>query len=697
MKMKISTSHAALLLAVFLTISAWFCMLASAQSGGAQSAPSKEPALVPGLDERFIDTSADPCSNFFQYACGNFTKYYPIPNDRSSYGTGTIVFEHNEYVLHNLLDQAAAGGADRTPNQQKIGDYYGACMDTAAIDRKGLEPFRPELDRIAALKNKRELTPLFAHYQLTNVNAFFGIGEQQDFKDATKQIGLADQGGLGLPERDYYFRAGEAAEKTRQQYVQHITNTMKLLGESEQDAEKDARSVMQLETALAKVSMDITSRREPQNIYHMMPVADLEKLTPVLDWPRLLSESDFPPITEINVANPDFFKGLNTVLDSTDLATIKAYLRWQLIASADSTVLPKAFDEEIFDFNGHKLRGQPEQQARWKRCVQATDRALGEALGQVYVEKEFPPSSKAATLQMVHDIENAMNQDIDTLDWMSAETKIRAKAKLHAVADKIGYPDHWRDYSKLIVERDDAYGNAERAVVFENKRQIEKIGKPVDRGEWGMSPPTVNAYYNPSMNDINFPAGILQSPFYDPKATDAENYGHVGGIVGHELTHGFDDEGRKFDGNGNLSDWWTAEDGKKFEEKADCTVKEYDSFVAVDDVHVNGKLTLGENTADNGGLRLAFIAFLADAKRKNIDLSQKQNGYTPIQQFFLGHGQNWCGSTRPEQLRLQVQTDPHSPRQFRVNGVVQNMPEFGQAFGCKVGQPVMPQNACHVW
>jgi putative endopeptidase len=693
MKTKSSIRNASSL----LTLCALFCAIASAQSGDAQSTPSREPALVPGLDERLIDTSADPCANFFQYACGNFTKYYPIPNDRSSYGTGTIIAEHTEYVLRSLLEQAAAAGPDRTPNQQKIGDYYGACMDSAAIDRKGLEPFQPELDRIAALKSKSELTSLFARFQLTNINAFFGTGEQQDFKDATKQIGFVDQAGLGLPERDYYFRTGEAPEKTRQQYVQHIANTFKLLGESDQDAAKDAQSILQVETALAKSSMDVTSRREPQNIYHMMLVADLEKLTPALDWARLLSESDFPPITEINVVNPDFFKGLNTVLDSTDLATIKAYLRWQLVASTESTVLPKAFDEEAFDFYGRKLSGQPEQQARWKRCVQATDRAMGEALGQVYVEKEFPPASKAATVQMVHDIENAMDQDINTLDWMSAETKARAKTKLHAVADKIGYPDHWRDYSKLIVRRDDAYGNVERAAVFENKRLIEKIGKPVNRGEWGISPATVDAYYNPSMNDINFPAGILQSPLFDPKATDAENYGHIGGIVGHELTHGFDDEGRKFDANGNLSDWWTEEDGKKFEEKADCTVKEYSSFVAVDDVHVNGKLTLGENTADNGGLRLAFIAFLADAKRKNIDLSQKQNGYTPIQQFFLGHGQNWCGSTRPEQLRLQVQTDEHSPREFRVNGVVQNMPEFGHAFGCKTGQPMMPQNACRVW
>ena len=668
-----------------------------AQSKNTTAADEKPQALPSGLDKRFLDTTADPCVNFFQYACGNFPKYYPIPNDRSGYGTGTLVFEHNEYVLHTMLEKAAAGGADRTPNQQKIGDYYAACMDTPAIDQKGLKPFQIELDRIAGLKDKSELTSLLAHYQLINVNAFLGLSVQQDFKDATKEIAAVDQGGLGLPERDYYFRTGDAAEKTRKQYVEHISKALGLLGESESDAQTDAQSIFQLETALAKGSMDITSRREPKNIYHLMGLADLEKLTPGLDWPRLLSEAHFPEVKEINVAAPDFFKALNTLLDTTDLKTIKGYLRWQLIASTESTALPKALDEENFDFYGRKLRGQPEQQARWKRCVQATDGALGEALGQVYVAQEFPPSSKAATLQMVHDIESAMNQDLDGLDWMSPATKARAKAKLHAIADKIGYPDHWRDYSKLTVERDDAYGNSQRAAIFESLRQAAKIGKPVDRGEWGMSPPTVNAYYNPSMNDINFPAGILQPPLYDPKATDAENYGHIGGVVGHELTHGFDDEGRQFDGNGNLSDWWTTEDGKKFVDKADCTVNEYSNFVAVDDAKVNGKLTLGENTADNGGLRLALLAFLADAKRKNIDLTQKEDGYTPLQQFFLGHGQNWCGSTRPEQLRLQVQTDPHSPREFRVNGVVRNMPEFGEAFGCKAGQPMMPQKMCRVW
>jgi putative endopeptidase len=683
--------HFAILLLITGSVNS--VLMGQATSSGAE----KQPELLSGLDQRFIDSSADPCADFFKYACGKFTKYYPIPNDRSGYGTGALVADRNEYILHTMLEKAAAGGAGRTATEQKIGDYYASCMDVDAINKKGLEPLQPELDRIAALQNKSELTSLLAHFQLINVNAFLGFGEQQDFKDATKQIALVDQGGFGLPERDYYFRTGDAAEKTRKEYVQHIANMLKLMGEPENAAASDAQSVMQLETALAKVSMDIVTQRDPDKVYHIMQVSELAKLTPNIDWPRFLAEGGAPAVTQLNVTNPEFFKGLSALLDTTDMSTIKAYLRWQAINGVPGIVLPQAFDEEDFDFFSRKLRGQPEQRARWKRCVQTTDGALGEALGQVYVAQEFSPASKEATLQMVKDIESAMDRDLDTLDWMSAETKVRAKAKLHAVADKIGYPNHWRDYSKFVVTRDDAFSNVQRGVVFENLRQLAKIGQPVDRGEWVMSPPTVDAYYSASMNDINFPAGILQPPLFDPKATDAENYGHIGGVVGHELTHGFDDEGRKFDGNGNLSDWWTSEDGKKFDEKADCTVKEYSSFVVMDDVKVNGKLTLGENTADNGGLRLAFMAFLEDAKRKNIDLKEKRDGYTPIQQFFLGHGQTWCGSTRPEQLRLQVQTDPHSPREFRVNGVVENMPEFGDAFGCKPGQPMMPQNVCRVW
>jgi putative endopeptidase len=467
------------------TVVAMMLMAATAfaQTSKVNSA-SENYDLLPGLDKQLIDTSANPCVDFFQYACGNFSKLHPIPNDRASFGTGAMIAEHDEKVLHAMLEKAAAGGEARTSNEQKIGDYYAACMDAEAINRKDLQPLQPDLDRIAALKDKSELASLLAHFQLINVNAFLGFGEQQDFKDATKQIATVDQGGLGLPERDYYFRTGDAAEETRKQYVQHITNTLKLMGEPESQAASDAQSIMQLETALAKVSLDITSQRDPNKIYHMTPLTDLQKLPPNVDWPRFLDQVNAPPIKELNVTNPEFFKGLNALIESTDLKTIKTYLRWQLINSTPGIVLPKAFDEEAFDFNGRKLSGQPEQPARWKRCVTATDTALGAALGQVYVAQEFPPSSKQATVQMVKDIESAMDRDIDTLDWMSPATKVRSKEKLHGIADKIGYPDHWRDYSKLLIERDDAFGNAQRAVIFENLRQLSKIGKPVDRGEW---------------------------------------------------------------------------------------------------------------------------------------------------------------------------------------------------------------------
>jgi endothelin-converting enzyme/putative endopeptidase len=671
---------------------------AHAQAAAAAPIATEKPIkLIPGFDKDIIDSSVDPCSDFWQYACGNFDKLYPIPPDKSGYGTGAIVYDYTQVVLHQMLDKVALPSAQHTPNEQKIGDYYGSCMNEDAIHADGLKPLQPELDRISALTDKKQLTALLAHYQMINVNAFFGYGEEQDFKDARKQIAIVGQGGLGLPERDYYFRTGDAAEKTRTEYVAHIANMLGLMGEPTDKAAADAQKIMTLETALAKVSLDITSERDPNNVYHPMTVAKLAELTPEIDWPQLFADTGEPGITDLNVANPDFFKGLQPVLESTDLETIKTYLRWQLINSTPAYALPKAMDDENFDFYGHKLRGQPVQAARWKRCVEATDGALGEALGQVYVTSQFTAANKAFTVQMVHDIEGAMDKEIDAQAWMSAETKEKAEAKLHMVADKIGYPDHWRDYSTLKVVRGDAIGNAWRAAEFENKRELAKIGKPVDRGEWGMSPATVNAYYSPLMNDINFPAGILQSPLYDPNGTDPVNYGHIGAIVGHELTHGFDDQGSQFDGNGNLSDWWTPDDKKNFGKMTDCEVTEYGNFTAVADAKINGKLTLGENTADNGGLRLAYVAFMEDAKRKNIDLDAKQDGYTPMQHFFLAFAQDWCGATRPEQMRLQVQTDPHSPRQFRTDGVIQNMPEFGKAFGCKVGQPMMPANSCHVW
>jgi len=668
-----------------------------APASGDPTGASQSFKLIPSLDKDLLDTAADPCVDFYRYACGNWSKLHPIPSDSPYSDQFYNLDQYNRQVLHSILEGAAVAGSARDANTQKIGDYYATCMDEDAIQKKGVTALQPELDRINGLASKDQLPELLAHFQLIGVNAFLGFGSQQDFKDATREIAVVTQGGLGLPEKDYYLRTGEKDEEIRKQYVQHIGNMLKLLGTSDAEAASAAQAIMELETALAKVSMDVTSQREPHNIYHVMPNSGLQALTPALNWERFYPKTGAPVFSELNVAEPEFFKGMNAVIADTDLATIKLYLRWQLVQSLPGTTLPKALDEEQFDFGGRKLVGVPEQEPRWKRCVGATDGALGEALGKAYVERQFPASSKAQSLQMIHDVEAALGRDIESLDWMSPATKKLAEEKLHLIANKVGYPNQWRDYSKLTVERGDALGNNLRAVEFESHRQLAKIGKPVNRDEWGMSPPTVNAYYSASMNDINFPAGVLQSPFFDPSSAAALNYGHIGLFMGHEITHGFDDQGRQFDGHGNLHDWWTKEDADKFTQKAQCIVDEYSHF-SVGDTKLNGKLTLGENTADNGGMRLAYMAFLARAAEQGTDLEKKSaSGYTPVQEVFLGFAQDWCAEWRPELERLIATTDPHSPDRFRANGVLVNMPEFGKAFGCKAGQPMVAVKACRVW
>lgn len=673
--------------------------LALAQGGAVQAKDAKAPDVylpIPGFDTTSIDASVDPCNDFYKFACGKFAANHPIPADQSEVDQFYALYNVNTQSLRGILEKAAEGGAGRSPDAQKIGDYYKACMDTDAINAKGLTPLKPLLDQIDGLQSKSQMAGLLGNLQRVGVDALFSYGEQQDFKDATKQIATIGQGGLCLPEKDYYLRTGAKDDEIRKQYVEHVAKMLTLAGSSPEQAAKDAKAIMAFETALAKASMGVVEMRDPEKVYHLQPIATFEKSLPGVNFAAFEETIGSPKVTEINNSTPQYFPAMMTEVRAADMATIKAYLRYHLLTSVAGR-LPKAFDDENFDFYGRKLYGQPEQAARWKRCSNSVNGALGEALGKVYVEEYFAGDSKAKMVEMVKDIEDAMGRDIDQLDWMSAPTKVRAKEKLHTVANKIGYPDKWRDYSKLEVKPDDALGNMLRATSFENDRQLAKIGKPLDRGEWDMTPPTVNADYNPSMNDINFPAGILQPAFYDKSEDDAVNYGHIGAVIGHELTHGFDDEGKKFDAKGNLADWWTAEDTKKFEARTDCLVKEYGNFVAVDDVKVNGQLTLGENTADNGGLVLAYMAYLERAKKNGIDLASKKDGYTMPQRFYIGYAQNWCENARPEAVRAQVVSDPHSPDHFRTNGAIVNQPGFAAAFGCKKGAPMVPVDSCRVW
>jgi putative endopeptidase len=666
----------------------------------AQQAPAVAVKPLPGLDLSSIDMAADPCVDMYKYACGKFSANHPIPSDQPAVDPFYVLYNVNTQELNDILQKAQAGGATRSPDEQKIGDYFKACMDTSAINANGLKSIQPMLDKIDALGNgpsgRARLAALLGELHRYSVDAFFGYGQQQDFKDATKQIAEISQGGLGMPEKDYYLRTGDKDVKLRADYVAHVAKMLTLAGSSPEQAQKDAQNIMAMETELAKASLGVVDLREPEKIYHLQPIATLEASLPSFNFTAYEDAIHSPHVTEINNSTPQFWPEMIKQMQTADIATVKAYVRYHLLTTVARN-LPHDFDAENFDFYGRILYGQPEQQARWKRCSNAVNGALGEALGKVYVDRYFAGDSKTKMLQMVHDIEAAMGRDIDQIDWMSPATKVRAKEKLAGVANKIGYPDKWRDYSKLTVQPGDALGNQFRADAFENDRQLNKIGQPVDHLEWGMSPPTVNAYYNPSMNDINFPAGILQPPFFDHTQDIAVNYGHIGGVIGHELTHGFDDEGSKFDAKGNLSNWWTPEDLKKFEARTDCVVNEYSAFTAVDDVKINGKLTLGENTADNGGLVLAFMAYMQRAKEDHLDVNAKRDGFTGPQRFYISYAQNYCENTHPEAIRSQVLTDPHSPDTFRVNGVIVNQPSFAAAFGCKKPAPMVPANSCRVW
>jgi endothelin-converting enzyme/putative endopeptidase len=650
-----------------------------------------------GLDPSLRDTSTDPCVNFFQYACGTWLKHNPIASDRSSYGIDVQLTDNNNLVLKSLLVQASDPHAQRDADTQKIGDYYATCMDTEAIDKAGLSGLKPMLDHIDALSSVKDLAPLLAALQQNGVQTLFRLGSEADYKDARRMIASAAQPRLGLPEKGYYLRTDAKSVTLRKQYVEHITHMLTLAGEPADQAAMDAKRVLELETKLASASLSPEEMRDPARLYHPTELVSFRTQLGTFDLDAYLLALGTPSFSMLNVSTPSYFEALNKVLPQTDLASLTALLRWNLLNSTPGTALPAALDNEQFAFYGKTLRGQPEQQVRWKRCVAAVDGALGEALGRVYVAQQFSAEDKARTSAIMSDIEAAMGRDIQQLDWMSAPTKVKAEEKLKAVTNKVGYPARWRDYSSLTIRRGDTVGNARRAAAFERHRVLAKIGTPTDKQEWDMTPPTVNADYDPQTNSINFPAGILQPPYYDPHMGDAVNYGQAGGLEGHELTHGFDDEGRQFDGDGNFSEWWTPADEQKFKERADCVVKEYDGFVAVDDLHVNGKLTLGENIADIGGVRIGYLAWQHRLNQTGAKPEADLDGMTPSQQFFTAYAQSWCSSTRPEAIRLQVQADPHSPEEYRVNGVVQNMPEFQQAFGCKAGQPMVSANRCSIW
>ncbi len=663
----------------------------------AQQTPSVKPLqampYAPSLDVASMDKSVDPCVDFYKFSCGGWMKNNPIPADQPHWDVYAKLANDNMQFLWGILEQDAKA-TNRNPIQQKIGDYFAACMDTEAINKRGAAPLAPDLAAIDKLSSREALIAYLGPLNRnTRGTFFFNAGATQDPGDSNQVIAEVSAGGLGLPDRDYYVKTDAKSEETRQKYLVYIAQILTLAGTPPAQAKQDAATILRIETTLAKASLTRVERRDPYKVYHKMKVSDLAAISPAISWPEYLAAQGVPNISTLNVAQPEFQKAVDKVLTTESLDALKTYLRFHIITAA-ATSLSAPFETTSFDFYSGYLRGTQQQSPRWKRCVRQVDRALGEALGQEFVSRTFTPETKQKTVVLTDQIEQAMQSEIEQLDWMSPATKKEALRKLHLVRNKVGYPDKWRDYSSLTVNRDDYFGNAVRAANFETTRDWAKVGKPVDRNEWDMTPPTVNAYYNPQMNDINFPAGVLQPPLYDPRSDDAPNYGNTGATIGHELTHAFDDEGRQFDGEGNLKDWWTKEDAKGFEDHINCLRDQFATYVIVDDIHINSKLTSGEDVADLGGTLIAYIAW----KRATAGQDLKPiEGFTPDQRFFIGFAQWACENTREANSRLQAATDPHSPGFARINGIVTNMPQFATAFGCKAGQPMVKAQACKVW
>jgi putative endopeptidase len=678
--------------------------------GFAQQMPAAEQApKLEHFDPNMVDRALDPCQDFYQYACSKWNAANPIPPDQAAWGTGSGLQYWNENIVRQALEKASTQTSGRSDFEQKIGDYWQACSDEPALEAAGSRDLKPGLERIAKMKSKSELADQVAHIHMNTPGAWsgndnqtaaalLGFGSQQDYDDASKVVASIDQGGLALPNRDFYVKDDEKSKEILSKYQTHVAKMLALTGEDTNKAAADAKTVIAIETAMAKAQMDNVARRDPKNVNNKMSFEQVQALTPSFDWKKYTTDIGAPASApHYLVSTPAFFKELEVLIQQHPVADWQVYLRWQLVHGS-APYLSKAFVDENWEFFAHTLSGSKQQLPRWRRCVRAADRDLGMALGQAYVAAAFPPSSKERTVGVVHDVEHALDQDITTLDWMQPATKEQAKIKLHAIEDKVGYPDHWRDYSSVKITRTSYLDNVREATVFEFHRQLDKIGKPVDRSEWTMTPPTINAYYDPQLNTINFPAGILQPPFFDTGMDDAVNYGAIGMVIGHEITHGFDDQGRKFDAQGNLRDWWTPEDAKAYDQRDECIADEYSQEIPEAGVKQNGHLTQGEDTADNGGLRLAFMALTNKLQTSGKALDEKdESGWTPRQKFFLSYANEWCQQYRPELMRTVVLTNPHSIPKYRVNNVVANMPEFQQAFSCKTGTPMVRAKQCRVW